>query len=94
MAALEQQVLMLTEELKSQKVSPSPFLGTPFVPPGLLALPRTVQYINPTQHSSCVVFREQLWRSEVPHTQSLRDMLSHKLGDRWPPKAWVSGGLL
>lgn len=92
--ALEQQVLMLTEELKSQKVSPSPFLGTPFVPTGLLALLRTVQYINLTQHGSYVIFRGQLWRSEVPHYQSLRDMLSHKLGDRWPPKARVSGGLL
>lgn len=31
-AALEQQVLMLTKELKSQKVSPSPFPGAPLCP--------------------------------------------------------------
>lgn len=30
--ALEQQVLMLTKELKSQKVSPSPFPGAPLCP--------------------------------------------------------------
>lgn len=51
--ALEQQVLMLTEELKSQKVSPA--LG---------ALLVTVHCLNPTRHSQSAVFTGQLWRSE------------------------------
>lgn len=59
-AALEQQVLMLTEELKSQKVSPSPFLGTPLCPSLLNLADNSMQCINPSQHSLSVVFRGQL----------------------------------
>lgn len=58
--ALEQQVLMLTKELKSQKVSPSPFPGAPLCPMAFEPCQLLCVVHQPDPAQLVVVFKGQL----------------------------------